>query len=78
MTYEQRKAMLEARGWICGERDPNRNKAWQGRFMVAEPLEEGEGPVTLDASGGAWCVVGDNLRVLVDQTFNTVADEYWV
>ena len=59
---------LEAAGFLVGDRDPGRNRAWEGRFMVAEPLDAGDEYPTDDASGGAWCIVGDDLDALMRET----------
>ena len=63
-----RRERLEAAGFIVGDRDPGRNRAWEGRYMVAEPLEPGDAYPTDDASDGPWCVVGDDLDVLIADT----------
>lgn len=49
---------------IVGARDPNQNRAFQGAFMVAAPLEQDDPYPTDDASDGRFCLVGDDLDAL--------------
>jgi hypothetical protein len=49
---------------IVGNRDPNQNRAFQGRYMVAEPLQPDDPYPTDDAEDGRFCLVGDNLDAL--------------
>ncbi|MFC3530259.1 hypothetical protein ACFOMH_18980 [Paracoccus mangrovi] len=44
------------------------NRAFSGRFMVAEPPGPDDPYPTDDASDGRYCVVGDNLAALVTST----------
>lgn len=67
---QRRIEKLRSYGFIVGERDPNRNRAFAGRYMVAEPLEEGSPYPTDDASHGEWCLVGDDLPHLVMETIS--------
>lgn len=55
---------LKAAGLIVGGRDPNMNRAFEGRFMVCEPLNPGDPYPTDDASDGRFCLVGDDLEAL--------------
>lgn len=61
---------LKSYGFIVGERDPNRNQAFAGRYMVAEPLDENSSHTTDDAGNGEWCIVGDDLSFLVGETIS--------
>lgn len=56
--------ILRKAGFLVGDRDPNMNRAFAGRFMVAEPLREGDPYPTDDASDGRFCAVGDDLDAL--------------
>lgn len=69
--HYQMKQELEARGFIIGERDLRRNTAFKGRYMVAEPIDAALLP-TEDASRGGWCIVGDSLPDLIQDTYNAV------
>lgn len=62
MTSRNR-ALLDSFGFIVGERDPAMNTNFAGRFMVCEPYESGHSQP--DGSGGIWCVVGDDLDMLM-------------
>jgi hypothetical protein len=68
MTNEEKKAFLERRGWTVGARDPRLNTDYPGEFMAVEPHEESELP-TRDGANGPWCVVGNDLPVLVDEAY---------
>jgi hypothetical protein len=68
-SQAERIALLREHGFIVGPRDPLRNTAFLGRFMVAQPINAAQLP-TEAASDTAWCVVGDNLTELVDHTIN--------
>lgn len=54
---------LHEAGFYVGVRDPDRNRAFIGRFMVCEHLSCGP---TDDASSGGFCIVGDDMRALVE------------
>lgn len=43
-------SLLRSHGFVLGPRDPNRNKDFEGKFMVAEPMDDG------------WCIVGDDYE----------------
>lgn len=69
-TPTDMKDWLTAHGWFVGERDPRLNTKYPGKFMVTEcDFTDYELP-TEDGSNGPWCIVGDNLRVLVKQAFD--------
>lgn len=53
-------------GFYVGVRDPQRNRAFVGRFMVCENPHFGP---TDDASTGGFCIVGDNIRELVEDAY---------
>ena len=55
---------LRDAGMIVGERDPNQNRAFKGRYMVAEPRQPDDPYPTDDAQDGRFCLVGDNLDAL--------------
>jgi|JI10StandDraft_1071094.scaffolds.fasta_scaffold790149_1 hypothetical protein len=61
MTVIER--LIEA-GFVVGDRDPKMNRAFSGRFMVAQPLDDGDPYPTDDASDGRFCIVGDNIDAL--------------
>lgn len=52
---------LHAAGVYAGPRDPQRNRAFAGTYMVADDLDTGP---TDDASTGGYCTVGDDLFAL--------------
>lgn len=62
--------VLHAAGYYVGPRDPQRNTAHAGAFMVAESLDVGE---TEDASAGGFCIVGDDLAELVREAAERIA-----
>lgn len=70
MSRAQFVEILKQRGFVVGKRDPRLNRAFKGRFMVAEPYKRGI--ATDDARHGPWCIVGDNLAALI-----TTACQYW-
>lgn len=59
------EALLDDFGFIAGDRDPAMNTSFAGRFMVCEPYEDGQSQP--DGSGGVWCVVGDDLDMLMTE-----------
>ena len=61
-------ALLRGSGFLVGDRDPGMNRAFSGRFMVAEPPGPDDPYPTDDASDGRYCVVGDNLVALAAAT----------
>lgn len=63
---------LKSMGWHVGKRDPLMNRAFAGRFMVSEPLEEGDPYPTDDASDGRFCLVGDNLEALAAEALQHI------
>lgn len=65
MQEIQHKVMdLNASGYYIGPRDPNRNTAFKGKYMVCEH-ELLEAPPSPDAANG-FCIVGDNLGELIE------------
>jgi hypothetical protein len=68
MTKQER---LEAIGLIVGKRDPRRNTAFTGEFMVAEPISDERLLPTEDAMRGGFCIVGNNLDVLIQLAVET-------
>jgi hypothetical protein len=73
MTFEEKKKWLEARGMTVGARDPNQNRAFEGDFMVAEPVLDGDPYPTDDARDGRFCIVGKELTPLVNEAY-----EWWL
>ena len=67
MTEEKRK--LRKHGFFVGKRDPKRNRAFRGQFMVCE-REALKEPPSDDAGKGAFCIVGDNLQALITEACN--------
>jgi len=63
---------LKGMGWLVGDRDPGMNRAHQGKYMVAEPLEEGDPYPTDDASDGRFCIVGDDLSALAKEAYEHI------
>ena len=72
MSIEAKRAALEKMGFVIGKRDPNMNRAFAGRYMVAESYDAGT--IQDDAQGGdgVWCIVGDHLEGLI-----TEAAQFW-
>ena len=62
-----KRKWLEDHGIFVGERDPQRNRAFKGRYMVCE--DRNVGP-TDDASEGGFCIVGDTLNGLITQAYD--------
>lgn len=63
--YEKAR-WLHERGIYIGPRDPNRNRAFSGCWMVAEDLNAGP---TDDARTGGFCIVGDDLGRIIDDAY---------
>lgn len=59
----QKAQELISKGYYIGPRDPNRNKAFTGAYMVCENVDA---PPSDDASHGGFCIVGDDLTELVE------------
>lgn len=59
--FEQARSLHEA-GYFIGPRDPERNKAFEGAFMVCQDVNAGP---TDDARRGGYCVVGHDLDDLI-------------
>lgn len=62
-TFELARDLIE-RGIYIGPRDPRRNKAFNGVFMICEDANEGPSE---DAGRGGYCIVGDNLTEMVQE-----------
>ena len=67
-TLERAKSLYEA-GYYMGPRDPDRNRAFEGSFMICENVNVG---VTDDASLGGYCIVGDDLDSLINDAYNDI------
>jgi hypothetical protein len=67
---EQMQRELEQAGFFVGKRDPNRNKAFRGQFMVCQDTTEGPSD---DASTTSYCIVGDNLNALIRDAYDHFA-----
>lgn len=64
---------LYSRGFYIGPRDPNRNTAFEGEWMVCgDPVTPRS---TEDASNGGYCIVGDDLDALIREAYNAEYDE---
>ena len=68
----ERIATMESYGFFVGERDPNRNRNFPGKFMVAQPVEEGDEYPSDDASDGGYCMVGDDFDELINESYEWV------
>ena len=66
-------AVIEGYGFVVGDRDPRYSTALEGKYMIAQPLEEHELP-TEDARAGGWCVVGDDMDDLIAEAYNIQAE----
>ncbi len=55
---------LKKAGFIVGDRDQNLNRAFSGRYMVAEVRDPDDPYPTDDAGDGRFCIVGDDLDAL--------------
>lgn len=79
-THEEMMAVLKSRGFIIGDRDQNLNTLHEGAFMVVEPFYESYLPnsgTTLDGRDGPWCIVGNDLSVLVSAAYESgIWEEY--
>lgn len=69
MSIKKKIEVLRSAGFTVGERNPQVNRAFAGRFMVIEDHEGGELP-TDDGRNGPWAIVGDNLNALVQQAYD--------
>lgn len=65
---------LQAAGFVVGKRDPNMNRAFAGRFMVAEAYELGTMQDDAQGGDGVWCIVGDDMATLIREAFSFFAD----
>jgi len=69
MGTDSKSAFLRSHGWHVGARNSRLNTDFGGAFMCSEPFEEADLP-TADASNGPWCIVGDDLPMLVDEAYD--------
>lgn len=70
-AIQKEKQELMVRGFIIGPRDPQLNTDFPGKFMVSQAYTEADLP-TKGGSDGPWCIVGDDLNLLVDEAY-----EFW-
>lgn len=54
---------LQGLGLTIGDRDPRRNTAFNGKFMVAAPIAEHLLPT--ECARDAYCIVGDDIYALI-------------
>jgi len=69
LTYEQKMTVLQSYGFTVGDRDPRLNTNYPGSKIVVEAHDESELP-TQDGRDGPWCLVGDDLSILVEEAFD--------
>jgi hypothetical protein len=67
--HAERVLWLQSRGFVVGDRDPQLNRAFTGRYMVAGVYDTSETP-TDDGRNGPWCIVGDNVEDLVRHAYD--------
>lgn len=60
---------LYTRGYYIGPRDPLRNQAFEGEWMVCGDPVPAVTP-TDDAGSGGYCTVGDDLDALIRDAYN--------
>lgn len=60
-------AELAHYGFIIGPREPKLNTDHLGVFMIAEHLDAWDGEPTKDGANGPWCIVGDDLAVMIEE-----------
>ena len=58
-SIEQKINELIELGYSVGGRNPKAKPGFEGRFMVADPLDDEDG----------FCIVGDELSELVDEAY---------
>ena len=69
MKHNEKKIILESYGFEVGNRNPQLNTKYPGKFMVSEPYESSELP-TKDGRNGPWCIVSDDLNALIDEGYD--------
>ena len=77
-TLEEMTQFLVSYGWRIGQRDPRLNTNYPGQYMVVEAYEESDLP-TEDGRDGPWCIVGDDLAMLVETGYdalNSMVSDY--
>lgn len=72
LALEGRIEVLRSFGYTAGPRDPKMNSDTPGAFMVTEAGIPDDYPGQAGAGDGKqfYCVVGDNLRALVNETLD--------
>lgn len=65
---------LQAAGFVVGRRDPNMNRAFAGKFMIAEGYEPGTTQDDAQGGDGVWCIVGDDIATLTREAFYFFCD----
>lgn len=63
----RRVHVLHRAGFYVGPRDPSRNTAFAGEWMVARSLEISD---TEDAGRGGFCIVGDDLPRMIEEAIS--------
>ena len=63
----RRVHLLHRAGFYVGPRDPLRNTAFTGEWMVARSLEA---YYTEDAGHGGFCIVGDDLPNMIEEAIS--------
>lgn len=66
---------LKAYGFVIGDRDPKINTNFSGNYMVSEQYGPDEVP-TKDGRNGPWCVVGNDLKILIDAAYGAFKGVY--
>lgn len=64
---------IRAAGLFIGERDPNMNKAFDGKWMVCAYLEARDPYPTDDAREGLFCIVGECPNALAEEAMVYIA-----
>lgn len=73
LSMEGRIEVLESFGFVVGKRDPKMNSDHEGAFMVAEEVPEGyAGQRDGSDNEEIWCVVGDDMELLVSDAIDLV------
>lgn len=65
-TLEDKATALFRIGYYIGIRDPARNSAFDGAYMVCADVTEGPSE---DASNTGFCIVGDDLKELIEEAY---------
>jgi hypothetical protein len=76
VSLEQKKKELTEHCWKFGKRDERLNTNYAGKFMVAEDFDEEDFELpTLDAGNGPWCIVGDDLDLLINEAYSIFCED---